>query len=311
MAALPYMQFHIAEYLADTSHLTTEEHGAYLLLIFNYWQRGKPLDNSNGRLANVVRMSNERWTDVSTSVREFFQVEGDVWTHARIERDLKRVNGKCEQARDARSQRKSYGRSTDVATDVQRVLKEESIKREEESKAPEDIFFDANMVATAVMTECRLTGMPLKMALEQLARYEIADGKEGLSLVVPLCEAWRAFSEAKPRLSYVWGAEKFFGEGNWKNQAGWPWRENGSNQQNQAARVSPAVQRQRESDQALRNIVERRYGVRVAPEADEGSVHQPGNSGGHAGDVPGRVGGYGSEVRPESVSGWIIEGNPR
>jgi uncharacterized protein YdaU (DUF1376 family) len=40
MAALPYMQFHIAEYLADTSHLTTEEHGAYLLLIFNYWQRG-------------------------------------------------------------------------------------------------------------------------------------------------------------------------------------------------------------------------------------------------------------------------------
>jgi hypothetical protein len=30
--------------------------------------------------------------------------------------------------------------------------------------------------------------------------------------------------EAKPRLSYTWGAKAFFGEGHWRNKRGWPWK---------------------------------------------------------------------------------------
>lgn len=90
MAALPYMQLYVADYLADTMHLTTEEHGAYLLLIFNYWQTGKPIPVS--RLARIARLSNERWTDVERSLNEFFNERSGEWVHDRIERDLDLVH---------------------------------------------------------------------------------------------------------------------------------------------------------------------------------------------------------------------------
>ncbi|EFX5360627.1 DUF1376 domain-containing protein, partial [Shigella flexneri] len=84
MAALPYMQLYIADYLADTMHLSAEEHGAYLLLMFNYWQTGKPIPKN--RLAKIARLTNERWVDVEPSLREFFCDNGDEWMHLRNER---------------------------------------------------------------------------------------------------------------------------------------------------------------------------------------------------------------------------------
>ncbi|MEL5344809.1 DUF1376 domain-containing protein [Serratia nevei] len=99
MAALPYMQFYVADYLADTMHLSTEEHGAYLLLIFNYWQTGKPLPKN--RLAGIARLSNDRWTDVERSLNEFFIDDGNTWIHQRIERDLLTVKGAQSQRSEA------------------------------------------------------------------------------------------------------------------------------------------------------------------------------------------------------------------
>ena len=75
MTSLPYMQLYTSDYLADTAHLTTVEHGAYLLLLMNYWQRGKPLDNTDGRLAHVARLSAEEWEAVEPILAEFFSIQ--------------------------------------------------------------------------------------------------------------------------------------------------------------------------------------------------------------------------------------------
>ena len=99
MAALPYLPLFPADYLADTQHLTTEQHGAYFLLLMNYWQTGKPLDNSNERLATVARLSNIRWKSVRPSLIPFFQIDSEnQWWHGRVEFELARVLKKSEKS---------------------------------------------------------------------------------------------------------------------------------------------------------------------------------------------------------------------
>lgn len=84
----PYMPFFIADYLADTAHLSTAEHGAYLLLIMNYWQRGKPLPADDRKLARIARMSDDEWMDAREALSEFFVDADGVWTHKRIDAEL-------------------------------------------------------------------------------------------------------------------------------------------------------------------------------------------------------------------------------
>lgn len=144
MAALPYMQLYVADYLADTMHLTTEEHGAYLLLIFNYWQTGKPIPVP--RLARIARLSNERWTDVERSLNEFFNERDNEWVHDRIERDLEAVHatqtqriaaGKAsaearKQAAKTRKPRAANARSTPVEISLNENPTNIEEKREDE-----------------------------------------------------------------------------------------------------------------------------------------------------------------------------------
>lgn len=144
MAALPYMQLYVADYLADTAHLTTLEHGAYLMLMFNYWQRGESFKANderslNKRLATVARLSVSEWDEVKGALSEFFDVTDTEWSQARIERDLAAVNAKstkAKQAGKASAERRLNERSTnaeqtlnhtDTDTDTDTEAKEKAL----------------------------------------------------------------------------------------------------------------------------------------------------------------------------------------
>ena len=118
----PYMPLFVGDYLADTAHLSTLEHGAYMLLIMSYWQTGKPLPATSDRRANVARMSNERWAEVEPTLVEFFAVQEDGrWVHRRIEAELARLRERSAKA-SASGKASGQRRANDRSTNVQRTL---------------------------------------------------------------------------------------------------------------------------------------------------------------------------------------------
>jgi uncharacterized protein YdaU (DUF1376 family) len=84
MSALPWMPLYVADYLADTGHMTTVQHGAYLLLIMHYWRLGG-LPNDDAQLAQICRMNAEEWTAHKPLLESLFS---DGWKHNRIEAEL-------------------------------------------------------------------------------------------------------------------------------------------------------------------------------------------------------------------------------
>ena len=101
MASFPYIQLYPADYLADTQHLNTLEHGAYLLLIMNYWQTGKPLPDDDSRLAMIVKLSLKDWKKIRPVIAKFFDIKEGIWIHYRIEADLEKVKEKSIKASNA------------------------------------------------------------------------------------------------------------------------------------------------------------------------------------------------------------------
>lgn len=84
------MPFYVADYLADTGHLTTTQHGAYLLLIMHYWRTGG-LPPEDVKLAKVTRLPLKVWVEnIRPNVEPLFQ-EG--WKHKRIEHELQKQEG--------------------------------------------------------------------------------------------------------------------------------------------------------------------------------------------------------------------------
>jgi uncharacterized protein YdaU (DUF1376 family) len=84
----PFMQLYVADYLGDTRHLTTEQHGAYLLLLMTMWRHGGRLPNDPAKLARIAGVSARRWHLVASDVMPFFTVCDDgTITQKRLERE--------------------------------------------------------------------------------------------------------------------------------------------------------------------------------------------------------------------------------
>lgn len=82
-----WMPLYIGDYLRKTMRLTAEQHGAYLLLIMDYWQNGPAPDN-DVVLSQIARLTPDAWSNARSILAQYFDVRDGHWFHNRLEEEL-------------------------------------------------------------------------------------------------------------------------------------------------------------------------------------------------------------------------------
>ena len=93
-----WMPLYIGDYLGDTAHLTTEQHGAYLLLLMHQWRRGF-IPSDEVSLAQITRATINRWrTRIAPAVMVFFSLREGGLVQARLAVEIEKAKKNSEKS---------------------------------------------------------------------------------------------------------------------------------------------------------------------------------------------------------------------
>ncbi len=95
MADFPALPWWTDAYLADTRHLTRDEHGAYCLLLMEAWRRPRcSLPDNDDLLARLTCSTAEEWAALKPVVMAFWRLDANAceWTQKRLSAERKFVD---------------------------------------------------------------------------------------------------------------------------------------------------------------------------------------------------------------------------
>ena len=94
------MPFYVEDYLHDTSRLTRDQHGAYLLLLFDYWVSGPPPDDDE-QLAVIVKATPIEWRRLRPALAGFFSINDGKWRQKRLDIEIAKAEALYAQRQEA------------------------------------------------------------------------------------------------------------------------------------------------------------------------------------------------------------------
>jgi len=96
MSERPFMQLYVSDFVGDTLQLSTEQIGAYMLMLMAMWNAGGRLPDDDAKLARVARLSRKKWRTISGDLLTFFEREGGEIGHKRLTKELHKAQVKSE-----------------------------------------------------------------------------------------------------------------------------------------------------------------------------------------------------------------------
>lgn len=88
MSERPFMQLYVSDFVGDTMYLSTEQVGAYLLLLMAMWNADGTLPNDPVKLARAAKVPTDSWAAVWADLVPYFDIDGSKVSHGRLAKEL-------------------------------------------------------------------------------------------------------------------------------------------------------------------------------------------------------------------------------
>lgn len=96
MSKAPSMPMYWDAYLADTTHLTTEEHGAYLLLLGAMWRRDGTVPDDDADNARILGLTKSKWRKIKARLSDFLLIENGTISQKNLQKIWKKTQEKIQ-----------------------------------------------------------------------------------------------------------------------------------------------------------------------------------------------------------------------
>lgn len=200
MSKAPAMPMYWDAYLADTTHLTTEEHGAYMLLLAAMWRRNAWVPDDDKDNARILGLTPSKWRKIKARLMETvsgFRVEDGKITQEKLQKTWENTQEKIgkNRANGAKGGRPKTRKNNNIAkaNGSVSVNPNESIPDPDPDPEPE-VYNTSNEVYV----------IPTDEIAEAVSAYNAAADRAGWPKVQKLTTARR--SSLKARLKDVGGA---------------------------------------------------------------------------------------------------------
>src|SRR4051812_29183535 len=116
-----YCPFYVGDFLRNTSDLSTEEVGAYQLLLWHAWSKDGYINGDQRRLARIARVDYSRWPEIWEVISRFWTKNGDGFFQKRMVEVRQQALSKHESAI-------GRGRASAVARAAKRAQEEAQLQ---------------------------------------------------------------------------------------------------------------------------------------------------------------------------------------
>lgn len=207
--SMAWTAFYWRDYIANTGHLSLQEHGAYLLLMAHYYMTGNPIPANAEQVHRICRCTTDAERAAADSVLAQFFIEQDgEHHHERIDDELKKSNEISEKRANAARMKKQLSSKSSANAGANAEQKhtqpqpQPQEKIEEGDKSPssarsEKVEFDAHRGKFNNITEQQLDlwraaypAVQIETELNKMAAWLVSNPKNRKSNYPKFINNW-------------------------------------------------------------------------------------------------------------------------